>query len=134
MRLLALLAHRVRRGVIGEPLALPAGVLARYPELAEANWRRGGVPLRVGGWCLGQRTVAGITLGKTVFLADHIRLESSLLLHELAHVRQFRQDKRFPIRYLWESIRRGYTGNRYEVEADRFVEEVEWSSTQRRRS
>lgn len=134
MRLLASFARHVRRGVVGEPLTLPEAVLVRYPELAEANWRRGGMPLRVGGWCLGQRTVAGITLGKTVFLADHVRPESPLLLHELAHVRQFRRDKRFPIRYLWESIRRGYTGNRYEVEADRFVEEVEWSSTQRRRS
>lgn len=128
------IARRVRQILVGEPFALPEAVLARHPELGEAKWRRGGVPLLVGGWCLGQRTVAGITLGKTVFLADFVRPESSLLLHELAHVRQFRQDKRFPIRYLWESIRHGYTGNRYEAEADRFVEEVEWSSTQRRRS
>jgi hypothetical protein len=133
MTIVSLWRH-LRAALAGETLTLPTEVLTRHPILTEARWRRGGLPLRIGGWCLGQRTVAGITLGRTVFLAQNVRPDSQLLLHELAHVRQFRQDKAFPIRYLWESIRRGYTANRYEVEADQFVEEVVWSNTPPRRS
>ncbi|MGI8509756.1 MAG: hypothetical protein ACR2MQ_10560 [Gemmatimonadaceae bacterium] len=118
-----------RLATIGKPLRLPPEVIAAYPALADAHWRVGGFPLRVGGWLLGQRGVAGITLGSAVFLANAERSSARLLLHEVAHVRQFRRDKAFPIRYLWESICRGYTRNRYEVEADQFAERVLWSST-----
>ena len=86
------------------------------------------------GWLLGQRSVAGITLGDTVFLAPDESPSILVLLHELGHVRQFRRDKAFPIRYLWESALRGYSRNRFEVEADQLAEEVLWSSTQRRQS
>ena len=116
--------RRVLSPLVGESLTLPGEVTETHPELLEARWRRGGFPLRVGGWCLGQRTVAGITLGRTVFLAPGVRTDSSLLLHELAHVRQFARDKSFPLRYLIESIRRGYARNRYEVEADQFAQAV----------
>ncbi len=85
------------------------------------RWRRGGLPPRVGGWCLGQSTVAGITLGRTVYLAPSAALAPELLLHELAHVEQFHRDRSFPLRYVWESLRRGYTHNRYEIEADAFA-------------
>lgn len=119
----------VRRATVGERLRLPSASVAAYPVLAEAQWRQGGFPLTVGGWLLGQRTVAGITLWSTVFLADANRSSVHLLLHEVAHVRQFRRDKAFPIRYLWESICHGYKRNRYEVEADQFAEGVLWSST-----
>jgi hypothetical protein len=40
-----------------------------------------------------------------------------LLLHELRHVDQFEGTAAFPILYVWESIRRGYAMNRYEVDA-----------------
>ena len=40
------------RWLIGSPLALPAALVARYPELREARWRRGGLAVRVGGWGL----------------------------------------------------------------------------------
>ena len=107
--------------LVGRPLALPAWLLARHPELRGATWRRGGLPPRIGGWALGQSSVAGITLGRTVFLAPFAALEPGLLLHELAHVHQFARDGAFPVRYLWESIRRGYRGNRFELEADRYA-------------
>lgn len=123
------LLHLFRLETVGKPLRLPPDVVAAYPALAEARWRVGGFPLRVGGWLLGHRSVAGITLGSTIFLADAERSSVRLLLHEVAHVRQFRRDKAFPIRYLWDSICRGYTRNRYEIEADRFAERVLWSST-----
>lgn len=119
---------------VGIRFSLPTDVLAAFPELATVTWRRGGLPLRIGGWLLGQGSVAAITLGDTVFLSSAAAPPIRLLLHELGHVRQFRRDKTFPIRYLWESVRRGYTRNRFELEADQFAEEVLWSSTQRRLS
>ena len=41
-------------------MALPAALLESFPELATARYRRGGLPLRIGGWALGARSVAGI--------------------------------------------------------------------------
>ena len=110
--------------LVGRREALPAELVARYPELGEARWRRGGLALRIGGWCLGQSTVHGITLGRTVHLARGVGTPPGLLLHELAHVRQFARDRGFPARYAWESLRRGYSRNRYEVEADAFAARV----------
>jgi hypothetical protein len=107
--------------LLGQPLQLPSSLLALHPELGRARWRRGGLPPRVGGWALGQRSVAGITLGRTVFLAPYAALSPALLLHELAHVHQFERDRAFPIRYLLESLRRGYHANRYELEADSYA-------------
>ena len=103
--------------LLGEPVRPPAEVLARYPELRLARYRLGGLPPRIGGWALGQRTVAAITLWRTVFLAPDVPPSAELLLHELRHVQQFGADRAFPLRYLWESVRRGYTRNRYELDA-----------------
>jgi hypothetical protein len=124
----------VLRETLGVPFRMPQDIVSAFPELATVSWRRGGFPLRVGGWLLGRRSVAGITLGRTVFLAPGETPSLGLLLHELGHVQQFQRDKTFPIRYLWESVRRGYSRNRFELEADQFAEEVLWSSTQRRQS
>ncbi len=93
----------------------------RYPELADAVYRRGGVPIRLGGWALGSSHVSGITLWRTIFLHRDARLDERLLLHELRHVHQFREAKTFPLRYLWQSLRRGYSKNPYEVDARRFA-------------
>lgn len=105
---------------VGRPYRLPEPLLARHPELGEARWRCGGLPPKIGGWALGQRSVDGITLGRTVFLAPHAVPSAALLLHELAHVHQFEREAAFPLRYLWESVRRGYRGNRYEIEANAY--------------
>ena len=105
------------RWLIGSPYTLPAPLLARYPELCDARWRRGGLALRVGGWCLGRASVAGITLWHTIWLADHVALDAELLLHELRHVHQFQEDRAFPFKYLWQSLRRGYRRNPYELDA-----------------
>jgi hypothetical protein len=112
------------RILIGRPVALPDALVARYPELREARWRVGGLPPRVGGWCLGRRTVAGITLGSVIWLAPGVALDPELLLHELAHVRQFARGRAFPMWYVWESLRRGYTRNRFEAEVDAFARRV----------
>jgi hypothetical protein len=105
------------RWLFGTPLVLPAALLARYPELTGARWRRGGLALRAGGWCLGRASVAGITLWRTIWLAEQVRLDAELLLHELRHVHQFQVDRAFPFRYLWQSIRHGYDRNPYELDA-----------------
>ena len=67
------------RGLVGERMSLPEMLLERYPELTHARWRRGGLFVRLGGWCLGHATVAGITLGRTVWLAPRVPLETELL-------------------------------------------------------
>ncbi len=103
--------------IVGTPFALPDHLLRSYPELAAARWRRGGVALRIGGWCLGRGTVAGITLRRTIWLADQAPLEPELLLHEVRHVHQFEDDRAFPLRYLWGSLRHGYSRNPYEADA-----------------
>jgi hypothetical protein len=105
------------RWLLGAPITLPPALLARYPELGYARWRRGGLALRVGGWCLGRATVSGITLWRTIWLADGVALRPELLLHELRHVHQFEADRTFPLRYLWGTLRHGYTGNPYEADA-----------------
>lgn len=103
--------------VIGRQVALPPGLLARFPELAAVHWRRDGVPVRIAGWFLGRRSAAAITLWNVVFLAPDVAFEPELLLHELRHVQQFGASVGFPLLYLWESVRRGYFANRYEVDA-----------------
>jgi len=96
---------------------LPEPVVTQYPELARAAWRSGGLPVRIGGWCLGQRSVAAITLWHTIWLAPEVPLSEELLLHELRHVDQFDSSPAFPLLYVWESLRRGYARNRFEVDA-----------------
>jgi hypothetical protein len=124
MGVVATLTYVLRRataGVIGEDTELPAHLVARYPELRQARWRCGGLPVRVGGWCLGQASVSAITLWHTIWLAPDMMPSAELLLHELRHVHQFEASATFPIRYLWESLTRGYVGNRFEVDARRYA-------------
>jgi hypothetical protein len=42
-------------------------------------------------------------------------------LHEIRHVQQFQASVSFPVQYLWESLRRGYYANRFEVDARRYA-------------
>jgi len=86
-----------------------------------ARYRRGGLPPRLGGWALGGRSVAGITLWGTVFLAPDAPFDAELLLHELAHLQQFEASRAFPLLYVWESLRVGYRRNRFEIAAQRFA-------------
>ena len=113
--------RRVAGAVAGEPIVLPARILDRYPELGRARWRAGGLPPRVGGWCLGRSSVAAITLWRTIWLARPTDVSEELLVHELRHVAQFEADPMFAVRYLWESAHRGYFSNRYEVDAREYA-------------
>jgi hypothetical protein len=111
---------RLLRPLIGERIELPQQLVTRYPELAAARYYRGGLPVRVGGWALGTSTAAAITLWNTIFVGRGVPLDAELLLHELRHVHQFSEHKAFPVSYLWQSLRYGYTRNAYEVDARRY--------------
>ncbi|HEY1953546.1 MAG TPA: DUF4157 domain-containing protein [Gemmatimonadaceae bacterium] len=111
---------RVTSALMGERIQLPDELLSRYPDLGQAQYRRGGLPPRIAGWTLGMSSAAAITLWNTIFLAPAVRLEAELLLHELRHVHQFSEHKAFPVSYLWQSIRHGYDRNAYEVDARRY--------------
>src|SRR5919112_2085742 len=106
--------------IVGTPLTLPPQLVSEYPELAQASYRRGGLPLRIAGWTLGASSVEAITLWRTIFLAPDAPLTAALLLHELRHVHQFLERRTFPVLYLWQSLRYGYSRNAYEVDARRY--------------
>jgi hypothetical protein len=112
---------RLVRALIGERIDLPAAMLQNYPDLAQATYRRGGLPVRVAGWAMGTSSAAAITLWRTIFVAPRTQLTPGLLLHELRHVHQFLQRRTFPLSYLWQSIRYGYSRNAYEEDARRYA-------------
>lgn len=120
-RFLARIRDRALVPLIGAPIELPAALLADYPDLGEVRWRRGGIFVRIGGWALLQPTVAAVTLWRTVFLAPAAPWDPALLLHELRHVHHFRSSAAFPLHYVWESLRRGYSNNPYEADANEFA-------------
>jgi hypothetical protein len=111
---------RLFTAIAGRKIDLPSALTDLYPELAEARYRRGGLAVRVGGWALGTSSAAAITLWRTVFVAPATPLSAELLLHELRHVHQFLQRKTFPLSYLWQSLRYGYSRNAYEIDARRY--------------
>lgn len=88
--------------------AVPAGVTFRAGPLIPAI---GGVLGRMGG------PAAAVTLGRTIVVHPRVELSPGLLVHELTHVRQWGEDRLFPLKYTLQSIRHGYLQNRYEVEA-----------------
>jgi len=112
---------RLVESLFGRPVDLPPQLAAAYPELRDANYRLGGLPLRVGGWSLGATTVSGITLWRTIWVVPDAKWEAELLLHEIRHVQQFQASASFPFQYVWESLRRGYHANRFEVDARRYA-------------
>ncbi len=70
-----------------------------------------------------QNRPTAIVFGNTVHLyktnAKDFVKNTSWLKHELKHIYQFKQYGiiRFVCLYIWESIRNGYTNNKFEVEA-----------------
>jgi hypothetical protein len=77
---------------------------------------------RLAAWKLNS-DIAAIVIGNTIFLHNASRSEflnnKRCLLHELKHLEQFSQHGfiRFIFMYLIESIRHGYTNNKFEIEA-----------------
>jgi hypothetical protein len=70
-----------------------------------------------------------MVLGNTIYLHNTSKEEFlndiRWLKHELCHIKQFKQHGFiiFLIKYLWESLKKGYYNNKYEVEA-RAAEEL----------
>lgn len=77
---------------------------------------------KMAAWKLGACSMA-MVLGSTIHLYDTTAREflqnEKWLKHELCHIRQFKRHGYviFIIKYIWETIRRGYYKNRFEVEA-----------------
>lgn len=106
--------------IVGRKIEVPPRFARRYPELLDASYRLGGLPVRIAGWALRTRSAAAITLWRTVFISPQTPITEELLLHELRHVHQFLERRTFPLSYLWQSIRCGYSRNAYEVDARRY--------------
>ena len=113
--------NAIVQALVGRAVDLPPQLAQQYPELKGACYRVGGLPLRIGGWSLGASTVSGITLWRTIWLERGDLMEAELLLHEIRHVQQFQASSSFPLQYVWESLRRGYHANRFEVDARRYA-------------
>lgn len=64
-----------------------------------------------------------MVLGNTIHLYNTSKEEflqnKTWLRHELCHIQQFRQHGLvgFIVKYVWESIKKGYYNNKFEVEA-----------------
>jgi hypothetical protein len=102
--------------LIGEKVNPPAGLDGDLPSRVVLRQGRllpwlGGLLARLG------EPAAAVTLGRTIVVNPGVRLSRSLLVHELAHVRQWERDALFPIRYSLATLRHGYHDNPYEVEA-----------------
>ncbi len=71
---------------------------------------------------LGTSSVA-MVLGSTIYLYNTSRKEflqnEKWVKHELCHIRQYKQHGLigFIIKYLWESLRKGYYNNQFEIAA-----------------
>ena len=77
---------------------------------------------RIAAFKLGTKRVA-MVIGNTIHLYNTTKEEflndKRWLKHELCHIRQFKQHGYFIfiIKYVWESIKKGYNNNKYEAEA-----------------
>jgi hypothetical protein len=84
--------------------------------------RKGSLVARLAAWKLGSAQVA-ITIGRTIHLyntpVEVFRKDERWVRHELKHVEQFLRYGFFTFMFLyaWESLRKGYYHNRFEVEA-----------------
>ena len=110
MELLAsvLLGPRILPPVELPPGSIPPDVTFRSGRLIP---RLGGFLSRMAG------PAAAVTLGRTIVVHPGTRMTPELLEHELTHVRQWKRDPFFPIRYCLATLRHGYRNNPYEVEA-----------------
>lgn len=91
--------------------------IVQQPSIKENSWIA-----RVAAWKLGCSNVA-IVIGRTIYLHNTSQQEflanRRWVLHELKHLEQFKRYGmlKFLFFYLLESIRHGYTNNRFEIEA-----------------
>ena len=104
------------------PGLIPAGVVLRRGRL---------IPWIGGFFARMPSPAAAVTLGRTIIFDPETPVSRRLLVHELTHVRQWRADPLFPIRYTLASLRHGYQNNPYEVEARLAAGSTENPSTEK---
>jgi hypothetical protein len=86
-------------------------------EIKENSWLA-----KIAALKLGTKAVA-MVLGKTIHLHNTTKTDflkdERWVKHELCHIKQFKEHGYvgFIIKYIWESIRKGYYNNRFELEA-----------------
>jgi hypothetical protein len=86
-------------------------------QLRENSWWA-----KIAAHIMGAQRVA-LVLGSTVHLhrvsEQEFLADKALLRHELCHVQQFREHGfvNFILKYLWESCKKGYYNNKYEIAA-----------------
>ncbi|HEX6560082.1 MAG TPA: DUF4157 domain-containing protein [Longimicrobiales bacterium] len=91
------------------PEPLPEGVVLRA-----ARW----LPALAGRLSGMGQAAAAVTLGRTIVVHPSMRVTARLVKHELAHVRQWQENRwAFPVRYVVNHLRYGYERNPFEVEA-----------------
>lgn len=77
---------------------------------------------RIATWKL-ESNSAAIVIGKTIYIygvsKQDFQKNDRWVKHEMCHIRQFQRYGvfNFICKYLWESIRKGYYNNQYEIEA-----------------
>ena len=104
----ALLGERIDPPGDLPPDSLPEGVTLRRGRL---------VPWIGGRLARSRRAALAVTLRRSIILEPGATLTAELLEHELTHVRQWRADPLFPVRYALDTLRHGYRDNPYEREA-----------------
>ena len=113
---------------VAPPVQLPEGT-----PCDGVVFREGKLIPRIGGLLARMKApAAAVTLGRTIVFHPDVRPTRALIAHELTHVRQWRQDFLFPIRYTLATLRYGYLNNPYEVEARRAAAAFETPSAERR--
>lgn len=97
---------------------VPASELAGAPLPPGVTVRRNRWIPAIGGVTGNMKgPAAAVTLGGTILVSPEVTIDRGLLEHELVHVRQWRGDRLFAVKYVAEWVRRGYWQNRYELEA-----------------
>ncbi|MEO8772288.1 MAG: DUF4157 domain-containing protein [Ferruginibacter sp.] len=92
------------------------------PDNISYNIKENSFLARIAAKKLGKKDVA-MVLGKTIHLWNTTEAEflknEKWVKHELCHVQQYKRYGffNFLIRYLWESMQKGYYNNKYEAEA-----------------
>jgi len=88
------------------PYPVPPGVVVRRSRLIPA----------IGGMFIGgsRRPAGAVTLGRTILCNPDSRLTDDLIVHELVHVEQWRDDPLFALKYCAEWFRHGYHENPFE--------------------
>lgn len=122
------LIHRAAATLLGDPID-PPGDLGAQPLPDGITLRRGRLVPWIGGRLARSRQPAlAVTLRRSIILDPGATLTAELLEHELAHVRQWRADPLFPVRYALATLRHGYHDNPYEVEARQAADRVRTTS------